>query len=462
VRSARVIALAALLLSHASSHQARDRTLDIEPVWQETPLWCWAAVGEMVFRYYDVPTINPAGDFQCGIVSLLNPACASNCRNCPVGAGSLTTISNMIKRYPVFAGGVSRQDVGRLSAIPIVSALSTRSVMREIDAGRPVVAGISPTGFALPRGPSQHVALIIGYEGDEDDLTLVVNDPYPFSAEAFASQPNPYEAAGGEEIGRGRYSIEYGEFRARLRWRESIYGISCAGTACPSLNAPLDATTKPSLNLTSRPQRTSNTKSASQDPEDDRVVEARLEQQGVTLTESLDLTDVHPSRAVLNDIFKGLSSLDGQLGNLGFRSAARFELKGGTELRVLAGDDKRTALDAGYAHENDLVFMLFLGQWAESRWALGRESNGKDSTWYNVVRRGLARVYHQGDNRCFAEGNLRGFIRVTLSGGQLTELSMSSVSSVGLPTVVDSKQLCETVPASGKFARFGASWARKE
>jgi hypothetical protein len=43
--------------------------LEIFPVCQQTPVWCWAAVGEMVFRYYDVPTINTRCGYQCGIFS---------------------------------------------------------------------------------------------------------------------------------------------------------------------------------------------------------------------------------------------------------------------------------------------------------------------------------------------------------------------------------------------------------
>lgn len=118
--------------------------LSIPPVYQQTPLWCWAAVGEMVFRHYGVENINPFGNVQCGIIALLHPACNQNCGNCIVGAGSLDTMTNMITRYPTFASGVTRTST-RISATPTRRRLSFDDVQNEIDAGRPIIAGISPS-----------------------------------------------------------------------------------------------------------------------------------------------------------------------------------------------------------------------------------------------------------------------------------------------------------------------------
>ena len=82
---------------------AEDRSLGIDPVYQETPVWCWAAVGQMVFQHNGVGNINPGGDFQCGIVALLHPICNRDCRNCVVPAGSLFTMNNMLTEYPKVA-----------------------------------------------------------------------------------------------------------------------------------------------------------------------------------------------------------------------------------------------------------------------------------------------------------------------------------------------------------------------
>ena len=198
--------------------------LSIEPVFQQTPVWCWAAVGEMVFRHYGVANINPGNNFQCGIIALLHPICNQNCFNCVVPAGSLATMNNMLTQYPTFASGVTRTRT-RLSTRVRRTRLSLTEVQSEIDAGRPVVAGISPSGYNVS-GMSEHVALIVGY----DESELVVNDPFPFDSNFFTG--DPYESAGGEQLTRGQYKINYRAFANRLQWRETIYGIRCIGGDC--------------------------------------------------------------------------------------------------------------------------------------------------------------------------------------------------------------------------------------
>jgi hypothetical protein len=59
--------------------------LDISPTFQQTPVWCWAASAEMVLTYYDIPDLNPVGDFQCAIAALVSPACVNNCAKLPDG-----------------------------------------------------------------------------------------------------------------------------------------------------------------------------------------------------------------------------------------------------------------------------------------------------------------------------------------------------------------------------------------
>jgi hypothetical protein len=217
----------------APQRSSAQTTLNIEPVYQQTPVWCWAAVGEMVFRHFGVANINPGGNFQCGIIALLHPVCNQNCRSCIVPAGSLTTMDNMLTRYPTVASQVTGTST-QISTTVSYSRLSPAAILREVNAGRPIVAGISPSGYR-DTGISQHVALIIGFDGD----ALIVNDPFPFRA-AFSG--NPYEAAGGREIRSGRYRIAYEAFASRLRWRESIYGIRCRGRDCNTADA-VDTTT---------------------------------------------------------------------------------------------------------------------------------------------------------------------------------------------------------------------------
>jgi hypothetical protein len=200
-----------------------DNTLNVEPVYQQTPVWCWAAVGEMVFRYYGVSNINPFGNFQCGIIALVHPICNQNCGNCPIPAGSLRTMNNMLTRYPDVASGRTRSST-RIRTRTSSRALSKSELREEIEAGRPVVAGISPSGYRHP-GVSEHVALIVGIEGAD----IIVNDPFPFD---LAFSGDPYEAAGGVEVGPGQYQIDFHQFRSRLQWRETIHGIRCSGSDC--------------------------------------------------------------------------------------------------------------------------------------------------------------------------------------------------------------------------------------
>lgn len=214
------ITLAILLFLAIQPLPASD--LAIDPVQQSTPVWCWAAVGEMVFEHYGVANINPARDFQCGIIALLHPVCDQNCYNCQVPAGSLSTMNNMLKQYPSFASRVTRTST-RLRTLARTTSISLSQVRREIDNGRPVVAGISPSGYSVG-GVSQHVALIVGY--DESDL--IVNDPFPFGH----ADGDPYIAAGATATEPGQYVIAYRSFVDRLRWRETIYGIRCSGSDC--------------------------------------------------------------------------------------------------------------------------------------------------------------------------------------------------------------------------------------
>jgi hypothetical protein len=204
--------------------------LPIAPVVQETPEWCWLAIGEMIFRHYGVPNANPNGDYQCGIVGILagpNNRCWNNCKYCNGPAGSFFTELNwkqtmllMFKTYPVqaeqFTGKHSPRITVKLSQTP----LSRQAVAAEIDGQRPVVTGISPFQPQIV-GATQHVALIVGYHQANGLMTLSVNDPYPFGSS------NPYLAAGAHLVnGKGQYEIEYDTFGRKLLWQEAFYGFA--------------------------------------------------------------------------------------------------------------------------------------------------------------------------------------------------------------------------------------------
>jgi len=201
----------------------RAEKLSIPSVAQESPVWCWVTVGEMVFRYYDVPNVNPFGDYQCGIIGArFGPAtvCWNNCRACQVPAGNPSEIIRMLLEYPVFAGRVFKQQVPGLLSRHVLSAITKDQVKREIDGGRPIIVGISPGGGSS--AVSAHVALIIGYEEEDEAFLLTINDPFPY--QYVPSRTDPYIRAGGTG-GEGQYTIDYDMFRQRLSWRETFYGI---------------------------------------------------------------------------------------------------------------------------------------------------------------------------------------------------------------------------------------------
>lgn len=200
-----------------------DAELSISPVVQRTPVWCWVAVGEMVFKHFGVPNVNPAGVYQCGIIGALagpNHPCFGECTRCIVPAGNPQNITNMFSQYPRIAGQLTGESIRGIRSRRAMRALTVEQSKEELDNDRPIIAGISPAGVTGPF--AQHVALIIGYEEDDDSVTLIINDPYPY--QYVGNSVDPYLLAGGGG-GSGQYRISYDSFRRRLAWSESFYDL---------------------------------------------------------------------------------------------------------------------------------------------------------------------------------------------------------------------------------------------
>lgn len=221
----------ALLLCLCIVSFGRAATIDIPPVGQHLQFWCWAAVSEMIFRHYSVPEVTPI-NYQCGIVAFRDPVCSQRCDLCNVGAGSMHTLKDVLKRYPEIARNRTGEAGPRVGATVKKAPLSAELLRDEIDEGLPVVVGISPSQFTYG-GVAQHVALVVGYEEDEEGLSLIVNDPFPYDLSIYASFTNPYIRHGGTLIVPWQYRIKYEKFRKGLNWTESIYNITCTGGMCP-------------------------------------------------------------------------------------------------------------------------------------------------------------------------------------------------------------------------------------
>ena len=152
------------------------RILAVPYVSQQTPVWCWAAVSEMVFRYYRRPGT------QCEILSAWFHF---NC--CAAAQYCLSTASIQQIRETLGANGLRSTAVAGPVPFQVLAA--------EIDAGRPLILGYRGS-FA------GHVVVLYGYDQANN---VYIHDPY------YGSFVVPYGA-----------SFSYG---GQLLWSDTIGGI---------------------------------------------------------------------------------------------------------------------------------------------------------------------------------------------------------------------------------------------
>jgi hypothetical protein len=215
---------------------AGEVRLHIPPVFQERPSWCWAAVGEMVFKYYYVPAVHRT-DYQCGIVQTRN-LCTGipNCVKCDLPVGDESSMMDMLQQYSSLATQDGAAGDVALAAQSKAGSLSEEEVKQEINEGRPIIAGVSPSGFKID-GISQHTALIVGYDDRSGGLKLIVNDPFPFEDDRYLWIGNPYQPnMDMSEDNDGQYEVSFERFRSKIKWNHTMYRITCSGKGCPSDN----------------------------------------------------------------------------------------------------------------------------------------------------------------------------------------------------------------------------------
>lgn len=215
------VAILCFALLFTTLSHAENNRLKLRPVAQQTAVWCWAAVSEMVLKHYRFPSLNPAGNYQCGIVGSLGGVCGVNCGACVTPIGSTYQMSHVIARYQDLSDYFQRHHQGRHFHVSPTGRLSPSEIVDEIDEGDPVVAGISPSGMGAyyPPSMSEHVALVVGYRKSGRGFQVLVNDPMPYAYMGY----DPYRAVGAKRTRQGQYWIDYGAFVHRLAYKDSIY-----------------------------------------------------------------------------------------------------------------------------------------------------------------------------------------------------------------------------------------------
>jgi hypothetical protein len=221
-RAMAVCGLFIALIAVSGTAKAESKTLHIPPVAQSKTAWCWLAASEMVFRYYHVPPVNSVS-YQCGLAAaVFGGPCVRNCEMCNVGSGPVQTIQYLLLNYPPFAENLTHRNGPKLTADVTTSELSEDDVKSEIDADRPVIAGISPHSGLLPPGLSEHAVVIVGYVERSSGLFLVINDPFPYDEVGMS---DPYTDKGGTRLMAGRYRISYDIMVNDLAWGNTVSGI---------------------------------------------------------------------------------------------------------------------------------------------------------------------------------------------------------------------------------------------
>lgn len=194
---------------------ARTKILPIAPVMQHTPVWCWVAVGEMLFRYFGLPNMNPGGNYQCGIIGLVSSpdsACYRDCLQCIVPSGSNQGTLRMLTIY-------TGRTVGRPARYTESERVPADVFVSEIDAGRPVLVGMSTNRRTF--GEAEHVALVVGYLLRNGTVDLVVNDTFGYPVD-----DNPYLRYGGEMLASNQYRIAYRAFRDGVFWHWTVHHLA--------------------------------------------------------------------------------------------------------------------------------------------------------------------------------------------------------------------------------------------
>jgi hypothetical protein len=216
---------AALVVGFAGIASAQDQVpdvippsaaLDIPAIAESKPGWSWAATGQMIMDFYNVPPLYGADNWQCSMADFLTGVQA--CEAPKMSAEEATL--KLIQGYSPFAYKFFGED-------PVVMRYQQHKVLSPIDAiheirfERPFVAVVQPPKVGADDTGGKDVVLVVGYEGSPSNLRLIVNDPRPYQVGA-----NPYTDVGAQQLDvNGQYSVGYNDFVQQMKWTGTISWI---------------------------------------------------------------------------------------------------------------------------------------------------------------------------------------------------------------------------------------------
>ena len=221
VSAVHIVISLCLLLAFGRLSNAQVQSVPIAPVSQQSVVWCWAAVSEMVLNHYRFPNNDPADSYQCSIVKSMGGICTLGCEYCHVGVNTIWHLSTVIKKYQKISDtNIAGHEGQHFRVVPEKRRVSPRRIIKEIDSFNPIVTVISPNRMSIyyPPGMGEHVALIVGYNNSGGKFTILVNDPWPFSLFGY----DPYLTIGAKSTIPGQYWVDYDTFARQMFYKDSI------------------------------------------------------------------------------------------------------------------------------------------------------------------------------------------------------------------------------------------------
>jgi hypothetical protein len=206
---------ALLLLAAASVNfiacpaEAQRKELKLNAITQQTPVWCWAATSSMALQLLGFRDINPAKNYQCGVVAAAFPECDDDCTKCVTSLDSMDRLVGVLDRYRDLSLGQDPAPRTQALKPSYVPNPTWQSIKHSIEASYPVIAGISPGGKPTDVAQAEHTVLITGYDDNyrgTGEIWVTLRDPYP-----YGNAQSPYAKVG--------YSYDAATRKARLPWR---------------------------------------------------------------------------------------------------------------------------------------------------------------------------------------------------------------------------------------------------